>query len=313
MGNDVRHGITVNPRSVIVITILSVVYLLLSWVLVGFKSDQVVLVLLCNALFYASDISRKFFIAYLTFLVYWIIFDYMKAFPNYNYNTVHIADLYNLEKHQFGINYHGTLLTLNEYFKANSTTFLDVLTGCFYLCWVPVPFAFGLYLFFTNRRECLLFTLTFVLVNIVGFIGYYIYPAAPPWYVQEYGFVFHPNTHEGIAGLARFDSYFHANIFKGLYSKGSNVFAAMPSLHSAYPIVVFYYSVKNKLGWANVFFGTVMVGIWFAAVYTSHHYVLDVLAGIACAAAGIALFNVLKAKWGWFGRFIDKYESLVRK
>jgi len=299
MNNNVSNDITVNPRSVIVISLLSIAYLLLSWLLVGYKPDQVFLMLLCNVLFYSSKISRKFLFAYSTFLVYWIIFDYMKAIPNYKFNVVHMEDLYNAEKHLFGIHFNGKLLTPNEYLKLKSTTFLDVMSGIFYLCWIPVPFAFGLYLFFTNRRQCLYFTLSFVLINLVGFVVYYAYPAAPPWYIQQYGFVFHPNTHEGIAGLSRFDDYFHVHIFKGLYTKGSNVFAAMPSLHSA------------KL--ASVIFGIVTVGIWFGAVYTSHHYVLDVMAGILCAIAGISIFNLFLAKWGWFARFVDNYEKLVRK
>ena len=313
MNNNVSNDITVNPRSVIVISLLSIAYLLLSWLLVGYKPDQVFLMLLCNVLFYSSKISRKFLFAYSTFLVYWIIFDYMKAIPNYKFNVVHMEDLYNAEKHLFGIHFNGKLLTPNEYLKLKSTTFLDVMSGIFYLCWIPVPFAFGLYLFFTNRRQCLYFTLSFVLINLVGFVVYYAYPAAPPWYIQQYGFVFHPNTHEGIAGLSRFDDYFHVHIFKGLYTKGSNVFAAMPSLHSAYPIVVFYYAVKNRLKLASVIFGIVTVGIWFGAVYTSHHYVLDVMAGILCAIAGISIFNLFLAKWGWFARFVDNYEKLVRK
>src|SRR5579872_889292 len=153
MSNNVSNDITVNPRSVIVISLLSIAYMLLSWSLVGYKPDQLVLMLLCNVLFYSSKISRKFLFAYSTFLVYWIIFDYMKAIPNYKFNTVHMEDLYNTEKHLFGINFNGKLLTPNEYLKLKSTTFLDVMSGIFYLCWIPVPFAFGVYLFFTNRRQ----------------------------------------------------------------------------------------------------------------------------------------------------------------
>ncbi|MFB9844798.1 phosphatase PAP2 family protein [Mucilaginibacter ginsenosidivorans] len=313
MGNNVSHDITVNPRSVIVISTLSIAYLVLSYFLVGFKGDQVVLLLLANGLFYASKVTRKFFIAYLTFLVYWVIFDYMKAFPNYRYNTVHMADLYNFEKHLFGIHFNGILLTPNEYLKLNSTSFLDVTSGIFYLCWIPVPFGFGIYLFITNRRQCLEFLIAFVVVNLVGFVIYYAYPAAPPWYIQDHGYTLITNTGENVAGLIRFDNYFHARIFQSIYTKGSNVFAAMPSLHSAYPIVVFYYAAKNRLYKASVVFGIVTVGIWFGAVYTSHHYVLDVLAGIACAIAGISLFNLLMHKWGWFGRFVDRYESLIKK
>jgi membrane-associated phospholipid phosphatase len=33
------------------------------------------------------------------------------------------------------------------------------------------------------------------------------------------------------------------------------------------------------------------MGIWFAAVYSGHHYLLDVLAGVACAITGIFIFQ----------------------
>src|SRR5206468_9223278 len=109
-------------------------------------------------------------------------------------------------------------------------------------------------------------------VNLIGFVGYYVYPAAPPWYVQQYGFQFQAHTPGNTAGLARFDNYFHAGIFHALYAKSSNVFAAMPSLHSAYNLIVLYYGIKNRLGIINVLFAIIAAGIWFAAVYSSHHY-----------------------------------------
>jgi membrane-associated phospholipid phosphatase len=72
----------------------------------------------------------------------------------------------------------------------------------------------------------------------------------------------------------------------------------MPSLHAAYPLIVFFYAMKYKLGWMKGVFAIIMFGIWFSAIYTSHHYVLDVLAGIGCAVTGIALFQWLAAKNG---------------
>jgi membrane-associated phospholipid phosphatase len=147
---------------------------------------------------------------------------------------------------------------------------------------------------------------------MLGFIVYYTYPAAPPWYVQYHGLTFHTLTAGNTAGLAKFDAYFNVGIFKSIYAKGSNVFAAMPSLHSSYPVIVLYYGIKNKLGLINIFFAIVMFGIWFSAVYLSHHYVLDVLAGIVTAAIGITLFNLLLNRSHWFGRFINGYENLVK-
>lgn len=280
-----KHSLTVSG--------LSVLYLVLSYFLIGFKSEQIVLIALFNLMFYISQVSRRVIIGFSIFIVYWIIFDYMKALPNYLFNDVDIAGIYHLEKSLFGILYDGSVLTPNEFFYAERKTFLDVMSGVFYLTWVPVPLAFALYLFFTRKEQFLHFSLSFLFINILGFIVYYIHPAAPPWYVQQFGFEFNPVTLGNTAGLARFDSYFGVEIFKSIYAKSSNVFAAMPSLHSSYPVLVVYYGIKNKLGAVNILFSVIMVGIWFAAVYSGHHYLLDVLAGIVCAITGIVLFAYL--------------------
>ena len=291
-----------NYKTILTVTGISVGYLLLAAWLIGYKSDQVFLVLLFNTLFYLSGPTRRFILGFSVFIVFWIIFDSMKAFPNYRYNTVHIESLYQAEKSLFGS--HGQ--TPNEYWAAHSTSFLDLLSGVFYLCWIPVPLAFAGYLFYKDKNAFFRFALTFLLVNLLGFVIYYAYPAAPPWYVQQYGFQFNPHTPGNTAGLGRFDRLLHVSVFAGLYAKSSNVFAAMPSLHASYPLIVLYYGIRTRQGWINLLFGTIMVGIWFAAVYSSHHYVLDVLAGIICGLSGILLFNSLYEKVGGFRRWVDR-------
>lgn len=306
--NKLTQGSTLfHKKDIIIITLLSVSYLLLSAWILGFKIDQVALALLFNFMYYLSHPTRRFITGFSIFIVYWIVFDFMKAIPNYNFNTVHIESLYNAEKSLFGTNANGRIATPNEFFALHSTSFLDVLSGFFYLCWIPVPLAMAAYLFYANRRQFIYFSLTFFLVNLLGFVVYYIYPAAPPWYVQQYGFKFLAQTPGNTAGLSRFDAYVGAGIFKALYSKSSNVFAAMPSLHSAYPLLVLYYGVKNKLGVLNLPFALIMAGIWFAAVYTSHHYVLDVLAGIICAISGIFLFNRFLVPDKRFEVFVSRF------
>jgi hypothetical protein len=281
------------PKTVLFITAITVGYLILSYFLIGFKMDQVWLSLLFFISYFSSRITRKLITGFSIFIIFWIIFDYMKAFPNYLYNTVHIESLYNAEKKLFGIESDGSILTPNEYWLAHHFTSMDALTGIFYLSWVPVPLGFAGYLFFRKREAFLHFSLTFLLVNLIGFVVYYVYPAAPPWYVQQHGFEFLPLTPGNVGGLERFDTLFNTNTFHSLYAKSSNVFAAMPSLHASYPLIVLFYGIKNKLGKINLVFAVVMVGIWFAAVYNSHHYVLDVLAGIICGSVGIGLFQWL--------------------
>jgi inositol phosphorylceramide synthase catalytic subunit len=303
-------GLFYSTKNIVVAVGVTVLYLLASFFLIGFKTDQLILAAIFNGFYFASSITRKFILGFAIFIVYWIIFDYMKAFPNYKFNAVHIGDLYNTEKSFFGIGIQN--ITPNEYWLLHQNSFLDVLTGLFYLCWIPVPLAFAAYLFFKDKPLFLQFSLTFVLVNFIGFIIYYTYPAAPPWYIQLHGDTFIAGTPGNTAGLSRFDHYFGVNIFKSLYEKSSNVFAAMPSLHSSYPLIVVYYGFKKGVGvFTKAIFVAVMVGIWFAAVYTSHHYVLDVLAGICCAVTGILLFQKVLIKSSAFTQLLDKYRKLI--
>src|SRR6478735_6128222 len=165
-------------RTVVITTLISVAYLLLSILLVGFKTDQLVLIAIFNGMYYSSGITRKFITGFSIFMVYWIIFDYMKAFPNYTFRNVHIEGLYNAEKTLFGINTATGKLTPNEFFKLHHFTAGDLLSGIFYLCWVPVPLFFAGYLFFKDRALFLRFALAFFIVNMIGFVIYYICPAA---------------------------------------------------------------------------------------------------------------------------------------
>ena len=298
-----KNGVTV--------TGIVMLYLVTSSLLIGFRNDQLALAAIFVVCYFSTNVARKFIIAFSIFIVYWIIFDYMKAFPNYAYNQVHLLQLYDAEKKLFGTMHNGAILTPNEYWLAHTKTWMDVLSGLFYLCWMPVPLAFATWLFFKDKSNFLQFSFTFVLVNLIGFIIYYTYPAAPPWYLQKHGIVFIPNSPGSSAGLQRFDDYFNVEIFKSIYSRSSNVFAAMPSLHSSYPIIVLYYGIKRKMGWTNIVFAVVAVGIWLSAIYTSHHYVLDVFAGIACAIAGIFIFQKVVMRSATFNKFLRFYLSKI--
>lgn len=301
-------------KDLLITGILSAVYLVTASTLLGFKTDQVILVGIFNTLYFFSPATRRFITGFSTFIVFWILFDFMKAFPNYVYNSVHIQDLYHAERHLFGIQFQGRNITPNEFFRLNSSTSLNILTGLFYLCWIPVPLGFAAYLYMKDRRLFLRFSITFLLVNLLGFMAYYIYPAAPPWYVEKYGFGFIENTPGNAAGLLAFDQFFNIPIFTALYAKSSNVFAAMPSLHSSYPLIVLYFTVKYRIGWVGILLSAmVTAGIWFAAVYTGHHYLLDVLFGIGCALLGIALFNLLVEKSNKMITFLDRFLNLIQR
>jgi len=298
-------------KNIIIVSSITVCYLTLSYILIGFKTDQLVLAGLFNFMYYFSESTRKFILGFSIFIVFWIVFDSMKAFPNYQFNSIHIKDLYLKEKAIFGITENNTILTPNEFAQKHSQTFLDIASGLFYINWMPIPLIFAFYLFRKNKTQFLRFSLAFLFVNLIGFVVYYVFPAAPPWYVQKYGFDVHFNTPGNTAGLSRFDDFFGIHLFGALYSKSSNVFAAMPSLHSAYPVIVLFYGIKNSLGIVNYFFTFFMMGIWFSAIYSGHHYTLDVLMGITVAITGLIVFNYVLVKNSYIRNFLFSYERVI--
>ena len=222
------------------------------------------------------------------FFVFGISYDWMRVYPNYQVNPIDVQALYEAEKTFFGLSVGGVTLIPCEYFAFNHCAIADFFAGIFYLCWVPVPIAFGLWLYLKGDRKIYLrFSLVFLLVNLIGFAGYYIHPAAPPWYVMNYGFEPILNTPGNSAGLGRFDELLGLSIFNSIYGRNANVFAAVPSLHAAYMVVALAYAVMNRSKkWLIAAFAVIMVGIWWTAVYSGHHYLIDVILGVCCALLG---------------------------
>jgi hypothetical protein len=290
------------------------VYCILTAIFVGFRPEHVLIAALFGICFFSSKKSRKFIVGLIPFIIFAISYDWLRVYPNYKVNPIDIAGLYNLEKSLFGMVENGIRLIPSEYFATHHWPVVDFFAGISYLGWVPIPVAFALYLYFTNKKDCFLrFSMVFLLVNLIGFTGYYIHPAAPPWYAMNYGFDPVLNTPGNTGGLARFDVLVGFPVFNGIYGRNANVFAALPSLHSAYLLVAFFYAIKNKSHWAICStIALFMFGIWFTAVYAGHHYIVDVLLGILCALAGIALFEYGLMRGSSFQTFFRRYLNYIQ-
>ena len=258
--------------------------------------------------------TRKMAIALLPWLIFACCYDWMRLYPNYKVNPIDVKDLFDAEKMLFGIHStNGELIIPSQYFALHHSTFLDILAGFFYLCWIPVPLGFAIYLYLKgNKKGYIQFSIAFLFVNLLGFCGYYIHPAAPPWYALNYGFEPILHTPGNVAGLGRWDNLTGLNIFQTLYGKNANVFAAVPSLHSAYMLVATIYAIIGKRSvYTITLFSIICVGIWFTAVYTCHHYIIDVLLGILTAVLGIILLQWFVHKTIVGKQFIQSYIQAI--
>lgn len=108
--------------------------------------------------------TRRFAFYFLPWFLFGIIYDSMRLYPNYMVNDIGVAHLYHAEKSLFGIAAsssaelqavadHSQLMIPGEYFKVHHCGFADFWAGIFYLCWVPVPIAFALYLYLTKQLK----------------------------------------------------------------------------------------------------------------------------------------------------------------
>ncbi len=257
--------------------------------------------------------TRKFMLALAPWLLFACCYDWMRLLPNWKVNPIDIEGIYNAEKHLFGIMTPEGVVTPGEYFNAHNSTWQDLLAGFFYLCWVPVPLGYAIFLYARKRRrEYLKFSVAFLWINLFGFCFYYVHPAAPPWYVLQHGFEVNLNTPGSVAGLARFDALMPFPVFANIYSGNSNVFAAVPSLHSAYVLTAAIYAWFNRSSkWTALCFFIISAGIWWTAVYTCHHYVIDVLLGIAEAIVGVFILERILLRIPVLKRGMEKYISML--
>ena len=281
---------------------------------VGLRLEHLLMGGLLLGMFFASEASRKLLVGLLPFVLFAVSYDWMRVYPNYMVNPIDIADIYHAEKALFGIGTGVDRLIPCEYYAIHNSSIMDFFAGIFYLTWVPVPVAFALYLYYKKERALALrFSMVFLFVNLIGFAGYYIHPAAPPWYVMNYGFEPIMDTPGNAAALARFDELTGIPIFDALYGRNSNIFAAVPSLHSAYLVVVLFYAFVRRSHPAALLGITIcLFGIWFTAVYSAHHYIIDVILGALCSLLGILIFEYVLLRIGKFKSFFDKYCQYIK-
>lgn len=295
----------------LVVSGVAVLYLLWTGWVVGLRQDHIYFLTFLLVMMVGHVWTRSLTYGFVFFILFWVIYDSMRVLPNYAVNQVHIMQPYLLEKSLFGINLESSVLTPNEFFRIYAHPVFDLLSGIFYLTWVPVPLALGVFLFFRDRNLLLRFSAAYLFANLLGFCLYYLYPAAPPWYLDLYGDVQRFDIPGNAAQLLRFDAIIGFPLFENMYTKNANVFAAIPSLHAAYPVIAWFYARKAGLKIVSWLVFIDIVGIWFAAVYSFHHYVIDVLLGGMCAVLAILLFERYILA-GPFSGWLKKYEEFIQ-
>ncbi len=153
---------------------------------------------------------------------------------------------------------------------------------------LPVTAAFFVWLYRTRREAYPFVRNAFFVANGVALAVFVVYPVAPPRLMTSEGFI---DTLSIISGI---------DLYAGNLSGWFNPFAAVPSMHFAYALMIGVVAAMLLRRWPmKLLVLTYPLLVFVAIVGTANHYVLDAAAGGAVmltAFAATALWRVGHAR-----------------
>ncbi|CAH0019139.1 unnamed protein product [Clonostachys rhizophaga] len=233
--------------------------------------------------------TRQFFLPSLPIWV-WLVYFFCSRFIPYDYRPhIWVRVLPALENVLYGAN-------LSNILSAHQHAVLDI------LAWIPyglihfgAPVFTSLVMFiFAAPGSTPVFARTFGWMSVLGVTIQLVFPCTPPWYENERGLVPAQYGMPGSpAGLARVDAIFGIDLYTTNFSSAPVPFGAFPSLHAANAVLValflthcfpqFRTALIIYAGW-----------VWWATMYLSHHYAVDLVAGGLIASL---FFYTARARW----------------
>ncbi|TQB70653.1 Aureobasidin resistance protein Aur1 [Monascus purpureus] len=224
-------------------------------------------------------ITRQFFLPFLPIAAWLTLFYACQFIPSDWRPAIWVRILPALENILYGAN-------ISNILSANSNTVLDLLAWLPYgICHYGAPFVVSLILFiFGPPGTTPLFAQTFGYISITAVLIQLAFPCSPPWYENLYGLAPADYSMQGNpAGLARIDKLFGVDLYSSGFKQSPVVFGAFPSLHAADSTLaaLFMSYVFPKL---KPLFVTYTLWMWWATMYFSHHYAVDLVCGGLLAA-----------------------------
>ena len=166
------------------------------------------------------------------------------------------------------------------------------------IAWLPYgvihftfPFVVAAFLFLFRAPPTLhLWARTFGYMNLIGVLIQLVLPCSAPWYELIHGLTPANYAMKGSpGGLARIDTLFHFQTYTIGFTNSPLVFGAFPSLHSGNAtlealFLSHFFPQSTRYIWAYAFV------LYWATMYLTHHYLIDVVGGGCLATAFFYFF-----------------------
>lgn len=172
---------------------------------------------------------------------------------------------------------------------------IDYLTAIIYNLHLPEPYIIGYFLWRLNRAVYLQYAASALLLLVLGFVTFILFPAMPPWMASAwYGKLNHVVNAFGPV-LKSNPLPFHGTPLFYLFAWKGDAVAAFPSEHAAFPMLdLLYFSlVRHRLQW---WLAAYVLLVLVSILYLGEHWVTDALAGWFYALAIGAAVHALTTK-----------------
>ena len=255
------------------------------------RPEHVLLLVVVPLLAYASVATKRLFVGLLPIGLLGLVYDAMRFVKDVGVtpDRVHLCDLRAIDMRIASVMVGGERGTVHDWIRAHTSPALEVMCAVPYGTFIFLALGFAVFLYVKDYERMRLFGWAFLLVNLAGFVTYHLYPAAPPWYFHEHGCTVDlaVPASEG-ASLARVDALLGIHYFHDFYGRSSDVFGAVPSLHVAYPLLIVLFGWPILRWPGRVFTVTFFISMCGAAVYLDHHWIIDVVVGLAYTVVVVA-------------------------
>jgi PAP2 superfamily len=256
---------------------------------VSLTPDRYVLVLLAPALVLGR--GRRFMLDFVPFVALIVLYEESRGIAHTLHPSPYYAPQLDAEKFLF-FGHVPTVVLQNWLWTGGGLhwydQFLSFMTRVHFI--VPPTLAFALWL--KRRALYYRFAATLLALSFAGAFTFWLYPAAPPWAAAEKGLL-PPLANP--AGVQAASSPLPTDSGPLYHLVSGNSYAAIPSLHEGYAMLVFLFVVLLAWNTRWRWWVTAPALLYpiiqsFAVVYTANHYVVDLLIGGVYAV--VAVFGV---------------------
>jgi len=283
-------------RVMVGILVAYVAFILVLMVVRGAYMSPDLFIVLALVIVVVMGRTRLFLRDWLPFAAIFLGWESMRGLADELGATVHSTDVIALERFFFAGAIPSEVLQ-EAFHRPGQVNALDMATTFLYVAHFALPLVVAFTFWALERGLFYRYLLALMLMSFAAFICYVLIPVAPPRFAGSFG----PALDVEDIALVTFTKLHFAPVTTWLYgSISGNPVAAFPSLHSAYPLLAFLFA-RTRWPRASLILLAWAAAIWFSVVYLGHHYVIDVVAGIAFAVGAYAALQspMLKRFAAW--------------